>query len=74
MSLYIDIPKGFFPDEDTGFLRGITEAQPDTSFREMSARQIAVSRPDRERSGGRVGHLGGRLRRRDEQGLPVHRA
>ena len=26
------LPKGFFPDEDTGFLRGITEAQPDTSF------------------------------------------
>ena len=43
-SLYAGIPKGFFPEEDTGFLRGITEAQPDTSFREMSARQIAVSK------------------------------
>ncbi|MGA2491741.1 MAG: efflux RND transporter permease subunit [Roseiarcus sp.] len=42
VSLYIGIPKGFFPDEDTGFLRGVTEAQADTSFREMSARQIAV--------------------------------
>jgi len=42
-SLYVQIPKGFFPDEDTGFLRGITEAQPDTSFREMSARQVTVS-------------------------------
>ena len=42
-SLYVDIPKGFFPDDDTGFLRGITEAQPDTSFREMSARQVTVS-------------------------------
>ena len=42
VTLYIGIPKGFFPDEDTSFLRGITEAQADTSFREMSARQIAV--------------------------------
>ena len=37
------VPKGFFPEEDTGFLRGITEAQPDTSFREMSLRQVTVS-------------------------------
>jgi HAE1 family hydrophobic/amphiphilic exporter-1 len=44
VSLYASIPKGFFPEEDTSFLRGITEAQADTSFREMSARQIAVSR------------------------------
>jgi HAE1 family hydrophobic/amphiphilic exporter-1 len=43
VSLYATIPKGFFPEEDTGFLRGITEAQADTSFREMSARQITVS-------------------------------
>jgi HAE1 family hydrophobic/amphiphilic exporter-1 len=43
VSLYTGIPKGFFPDEDTGFLRGITEAQSDTSFREMAARQIGVS-------------------------------
>jgi HAE1 family hydrophobic/amphiphilic exporter-1 len=44
VSLYASIPKGFFPEEDTSFLRGITEAQADTSFREMSARQVAVSR------------------------------
>ena len=44
ISLYASIPKGFFPEEDTSFLRGITEAQADTSFREMSARQVAVSR------------------------------
>ncbi len=42
-SLYTNIPKGFFPDEDTGFIRGITEAQPDTSFREMAQRQVTVS-------------------------------
>ncbi len=43
MSLYANVPKGFFPDEDTGFLRGITEAQADTSFTEMSRRQQIVS-------------------------------
>ncbi|MGA2793383.1 MAG: efflux RND transporter permease subunit [Roseiarcus sp.] len=41
-ALYVGVPKGFFPDEDTGFLRGITEAQPDTSFAEMSKRQMAT--------------------------------
>ena len=41
--MYATIPKGFFPDEDTGFLRGVTETQPDTSFREMSARQVTVN-------------------------------
>jgi len=40
--LYINVPKGFFPQEDTGFLRGITEAQSDTSFTEMSRRQQIV--------------------------------
>ena len=40
--LYANVPKGFFPEEDTGFLRGITEAQPDTSFDEMSRRQQTV--------------------------------
>jgi hydrophobic/amphiphilic exporter-1 (mainly G- bacteria), HAE1 family len=41
-SLYVTVPKGFFPDEDTGFLRGITESQADTSFGEMSKRQMAT--------------------------------
>ncbi len=38
VKLYIDIPKGFFPVEDTGLLRGATEGPPDTSFEAMSAR------------------------------------
>jgi HAE1 family hydrophobic/amphiphilic exporter-1 len=42
MTLYATVPKGFFPEEDTGFLRGITEAQADTSFTEMSRRQQVV--------------------------------
>ena len=42
ISLYANVPKGFFPDEDTGFLRGVTQAQPDTSVDEMALRQKAV--------------------------------
>jgi HAE1 family hydrophobic/amphiphilic exporter-1 len=37
--LYIIVPKGFFPQEDTGFLSGTTEAATDTSFAAMSERQ-----------------------------------
>ena len=36
-------PKGFFPQEDTGFLTGITEAATDTSFEAMSVRQKALA-------------------------------
>jgi HAE1 family hydrophobic/amphiphilic exporter-1 len=37
--LYIVIPKGFFPQEDTGFMLAITEAQADISFTAMAERQ-----------------------------------
>jgi multidrug efflux pump len=37
--LYIVIPKGFFPLQDTGILQGTTEAAPSTSFAAMSQRQ-----------------------------------
>ena len=37
------MPKGFFPQEDTGFLIGITEAATDTSFEAMSVRQQALA-------------------------------
>jgi len=40
--MYIDMPKGFFPQEDTGLLRGATEGPPDTSFPAMAQRQQAV--------------------------------
>jgi HAE1 family hydrophobic/amphiphilic exporter-1 len=43
VSLYIVVPKGFFPQEDTGFLTGITEAATDTSFEAMSVRQKAIA-------------------------------
>ncbi len=37
--LYIVIPKGFFPPEDTGYMLAITEAQSDISFDAMVERQ-----------------------------------
>ena len=43
IALYIVVPKGFFPQEDTGFLSGVTEAATDTSFEAMSARQKALT-------------------------------
>ena len=40
--LYMIVPKGFFPQEDTGFLIGVTEAATDTSFEAMTIRQQAL--------------------------------
>ncbi|MGY4455581.1 multidrug efflux pump subunit AcrB [Bradyrhizobium sp. i1.3.1] len=40
--LYVIIPKGFFPQQDTGQIVGITEAAQDISFPAMSERQQAV--------------------------------
>jgi HAE1 family hydrophobic/amphiphilic exporter-1 len=37
--LYIIVPKGFFPTEDTGFLFGITEARTDIGFDSMVENQ-----------------------------------
>ena len=39
IALYIFIPKGFFPLQDTGALQGITEAPQSVSFGAMSERQ-----------------------------------
>jgi len=41
--LYIYVPKGFFPVEDTGVLLGISEAPQTVSFREMARRQEALA-------------------------------
>ena len=41
--LYMIVPKGFFPQEDTGFLSGTTEAATDTSFQAMGARQKVLA-------------------------------
>lgn len=37
--LYVIVPKGFFPVQDTGVLQGVVDAPQDTSFSGMSARQ-----------------------------------
>lgn len=40
--LYVIIPKGFFPQQDTGQIVGITEASQDISFSAMAERQQAL--------------------------------
>jgi HAE1 family hydrophobic/amphiphilic exporter-1 len=40
--LYYVIPKGFFPQQDTGLIVGISEAAQDTSFEAMAERQLAA--------------------------------
>ncbi|AUC99123.1 acriflavine resistance protein B [Bradyrhizobium sp. SK17] len=40
--LYVIIPKGFFPQQDTGQIVGITEAAQDISFPAMAERQQAI--------------------------------
>ncbi len=41
--LYQTMPRGFFPQEDTGLIAASTEAAPDTSFEAMAERQKAVA-------------------------------
>jgi len=41
--LYIFIPKGFFPVQDTGVIQGISEASQSISFAAMSERQQALA-------------------------------
>ncbi len=40
--LFYEIPKGFFPVQDTGVIQGVTEASQSVSFSEMSRLQQAV--------------------------------
>jgi multidrug efflux pump len=42
--LYINIPKGFFPTQDTGIIQGITQASPSISFAEMEERQQEIAK------------------------------
>jgi multidrug efflux pump len=51
--LAIIVPKGFFPQEDTGLINGVTEASPDVSFPQMmhlqeTAAAVALQDPDVE--------------------------
>jgi len=41
--LYIFVPKGLFPVQDTGIIQGVTEAGQTISFQDMSDRQQALS-------------------------------
>jgi HAE1 family hydrophobic/amphiphilic exporter-1 len=40
--LYVVIPKGFFPEQDTGLIIGLSEAAQDISFEAMAERQQAL--------------------------------
>ena len=42
--LYLIVPKGFFPVQDTGVIQGISEAPQSVSFAAMSERQQALSK------------------------------
>jgi len=42
--LYIQIPKGLFPIQDTGLIQGVSEADQDVSFPAMAERQQALTK------------------------------
>jgi multidrug efflux pump len=44
IALYVMIPKGFFPVQDTGVIQGISQAPQDISFTAMSLRQQALAK------------------------------
>ena len=43
VALAVIVPKGFFPQQDTGMIMGVTEAPADVSFSSMMARQRALA-------------------------------
>ena len=58
--LYVIVPKGFFPSQDTGMIQGITQASQDVSFSEMGRRQqlltaAILSDPDVESVSSTIG-------------------
>ena len=62
--LYIVVPKGFFPQQDTGMIMGIAEARTDISFRAMAEKQriankIILADPAVAAAGSSVGSSGG---------------
>ncbi len=75
--LFIVIPKGFFPQQDTGILFGTSEAPQDISFAEMAKLQeqlgaIVQADPDVENVA--MAHRRRRRQRRAEQRPHVHHA
>ncbi len=41
--LYVAVPKGFFPEQDTGLIQGITEADQSVSYAAMAERQQTLA-------------------------------
>jgi hydrophobe/amphiphile efflux-1 (HAE1) family protein len=42
--MFVTIPKGFFPQQDTGFIFGTSEAAQDISFKDMERHQLALAK------------------------------
>lgn len=64
VTLYIKTPKGFFPEDDSGFVIGATRASADVSFQAMLGLQqevadIVLSDPDVASIGSSLGGTGG---------------
>ena len=62
--LYKEVPKGLFPQQDTGVLMGFSEASQDTSFATMMSRQeqlnaLVKEDPDVEHTISFMGSMGG---------------
>ncbi len=64
VTLYIKIPKGYFPIDDSGFVIGSTRASADISFQSMLETSAAARGYRDGRSGGGRDRLGGWRRRR----------
>ena len=60
VGLYIKMPKGYFPQDDTGLIFGGTEASTDISFDAMKTLQLQGDGRRAGRSGGRGLRLLGR--------------
>jgi multidrug efflux pump len=43
LALYVVIPKGFFPTQDTGQIQGISQAEQSISYAAMAERQLALA-------------------------------
>ena len=72
--LFTVVPKGFFPQQDTGRLMGAVQADQDTSFQAMHDRLAAAGRGHRQRSGRRQRDRVHRRQWRNQHRQHVHRA
>ena len=68
-ALYVLVPKGFFPLQDTGAIQGVSEAAQSTSFGAMARQQEALARQLLTPGGGKpvLLHRRGRQQRRAQQ-------